>query len=207
MRRRLFIIVIFLLAGATVNVVVAWGCAAWSSADGSHIGNYQVCELQHLEQWWRDHAPAGITDSKLHPLERQELVRALVLRSFGAEYARGQTNHDVGNIRPRVASLRRGRFSWPCLAMEWSTWGRYRMEARDMLRAGGYELPLRPIWPGFAVNTLFYAAVLWLLIWGPFALRRLVRKQRGLCPACGYPVGGLATCTECGRPLPERAVV
>ena len=28
-------------------------------------------------------------------------------------------------------------------------------------------LPLGVIWPGFAVNTLFYATILWLLIFGP----------------------------------------
>ncbi len=25
-------------------------------------------------------------------------------------------------------------------------------------------IPLRPIWPGFAVNTIFYATLLWLLM-------------------------------------------
>ncbi|MHC4092208.1 MAG: hypothetical protein ACYSVY_18375, partial [Planctomycetota bacterium] len=30
MKRRLLIIAIFLLAGAVVNVAVAWGCAAWA---------------------------------------------------------------------------------------------------------------------------------------------------------------------------------
>ena len=39
-------------------------------------------------------------------------------------------------------------------------------------------LPLRPIWAHFAVNTLFYAAILWLLIRGPFVLRRFVRVNR-----------------------------
>ena len=41
-------------------------------------------------------------------------------------------------------------------------------------------LPLRPIWPGFAVNTIFYAAILWLVIPGPIALRRHIRRKRGL---------------------------
>ncbi len=72
-------------------------------------------------------------------------------------------------------------------------------------RGMGY-LPLGPIWPGFAVNTLFYAAVLWLLIPGPFALRRLIRRQRGLCPKCGYPMGESSVCTECGVELAKRAV-
>ncbi len=68
-------------------------------------------------------------------------------------------------------------------------------------------LPYRPSWPGFALNTLFYATVLWLLIPGPFALRRFVRVRRGLCPACAYPMGESAGCSECGKPLPARARV
>ena len=68
-------------------------------------------------------------------------------------------------------------------------------------------LPIRPIWPGFAVNTIFHAGVLWLLVFGPFAFRRLIRRRRGLCPACAYPMGEAGVCTECGRPLPQRAVV
>ena len=63
------------------------------------------------------------------------------------------------------------------------------------------------LWPGFAVNTLFYAAILWLLIPGPFVLRRIVRVKRGLCPACAYPAGEAAVCSECGKSLPGRAKV
>ncbi len=57
-----------------------------------------------------------------------------------------------------------------------------------------------PVWPGFAVNTFFYAAILWLLIPGPFALRRLIRRRRGLCPACGYDLRHAEheACPECG---------
>ena len=66
-------------------------------------------------------------------------------------------------------------------------------------------IPLRPIWPGFAVNTVFYAAILWLIIPGPFVLRRFIRRRRGRCPDCGYPmVGKSPVCTECGMALPGR---
>ena len=68
----------------------------------------------------------------------------------------------------------------------------------------GRFLPLCPIWPGFLLNTLLYAAILWLLIPGPFALRRFLRVRRGRCPKCAYPMGESAVCTECGRPLPRR---
>ena len=47
-------------------------------------------------------------------------------------------------------------------------------------------LPLGIGWPGFAANTAFYAAILWLLIPGSFVLRRVIRVKRGLCPKCGY---------------------
>ena len=66
-------------------------------------------------------------------------------------------------------------------------------------------LPLLPIWPGLLLNMLFYAAVLWLLICGPFALRRFIRIRRSLCPACAYPTGESVVCSECGNALPGRA--
>ena len=87
----------------------------------------------------------------------------------------------------------------------------WRLPAKAVAAAGCARtwraLPLRPIWPGFGVNTLFYAAVLWLLIPGSFVLRRFIRVSRGLCPACAYPMGESAVCSECGKALPGRARV
>jgi hypothetical protein len=62
-------------------------------------------------------------------------------------------------------------------------------------------LPLRPLWPGFAINTVFYAAILWMLFAAPGMIRRRRRIKRGLCAACAYPVGESDVCTECGRPV------
>ena len=62
------------------------------------------------------------------------------------------------------------------------------------------DLAVTPIWPGFAINTIFYGAILWLLIPGQFALRRLIRRKRGLCIACRYDLRGAEheVCPECG---------
>ena len=59
---------------------------------------------------------------------------------------------------------------------------------------------LAPIWLGFAVNTLFYAALLWLLWSGSSVTRRLIRKRRGWCLKCGYDLRHAEhdVCPECG---------
>jgi hypothetical protein len=77
----------------------------------------------------------------------------------------------------------------------------------DWFHIPGRILAYRVIPLGFAINSILYAAILWLLLGGPFALRRVARVRHGLCPNCAYPMGGSPTCTECGRPLPQRAVV
>ena len=61
-------------------------------------------------------------------------------------------------------------------------------------------LPLRPLWPGFAINTAFYAAILWLLALLPFTARRMIRHNRGHCLKCGYDLRGdfSGGCPECG---------
>lgn len=70
---------------------------------------------------------------------------------------------------------------------------------------GHHSLPLMPLWPGFAVNTAFYAAsiaTLWLTVSGGLHLMgtKKRRRKRGLCESCGYDIQGLPTCPECGRP-------
>ncbi len=67
-------------------------------------------------------------------------------------------------------------------------------------------LPIHPIWPNFALNTIFYAAILWLLFFAPGVLRRRLRIKRHQCPACAYPIGTNKLCTECGKPVTARSV-
>ncbi len=65
-------------------------------------------------------------------------------------------------------------------------------------------LPYRPIWPGFAINTILFAAILWLPF-APFHLRRYVRVKRGHCIKCNYDLRGTSggVCPECGKELCE----
>ena len=62
------------------------------------------------------------------------------------------------------------------------------------------RLPLRPIWPGLAFNTLFYALLWWLAFASIQMVKHNRRYRRGLCPLCRYDL--LADyskgCSECG---------
>ncbi len=60
-------------------------------------------------------------------------------------------------------------------------------------------LPLRPIALGLVANTAFYAVATWLLYRVFVGLRRFIRRERGLCPACAYPRGQSDVCSECGH--------
>ena len=79
---------------------------------------------------------------------------------------------------------------------------RARLNARKILIA--HDLPLEPMWSGLAINTLFIAIALWLVVAAPGDLRRVRRRWQGRCVACGYPPGVSPVCTECGAELPAR---
>ncbi len=164
MRRRLLIVAIFLLAGAVVNVAVAWGMAA----SGNLVISKRISERISKRQ----------VPSIKRQVSKTDDGSPVVLLKYNSVATAG----------------------WPL------NWGSYEFSfSMPAASPGGgiswpNALPLCPVWPRFAVNTLFYAAILWLLIPGPFALRRLIRRRRGLCPACGYDLrhGEHEACPECG---------
>ncbi len=195
MKRRLLLVAVFLLAGTIVNVAVAWGWALFGP--GLTYGPYRqtrvalvdrVCEEQSINCVWLKGRPdrfrgLGYDSSLFYRSDINERlsywrVGLPVLSVEGIHYeimSRGQRNDTYTYALPLPFVRRSGMLD---------------------------ILPFGPVWPGFAVNTIFYAAILWL----PFVVRRWMRVRRGLCPKCAYPMGESAVCTECGRAIPHRAV-
>ncbi len=68
---------------------------------------------------------------------------------------------------------------------------------------GGEGYPLRPIWPGAILNSLFYGVILFGLCRAWIALKRRRRSKRNLCARCAYSLDGIASpaCPECGQPI------
>ncbi len=204
MRRGLLIVAIFLLAGAVVNVGVAWGCGYYYAANPISLADL----------------PLQLNGSDAQPLVRRHM-------NLGAprdyEYT-AQTSFGFG-WRQRLLTawhVEEAKFfsspshecvvvvncaGWPFLSLQGECYFepepvtyRFAWLVQESSVGEWTFIPLRPIWPGFAVNTFFYATILWLLIPAPFTLRRLIRRRRGLCLACGYDLrhGKHEACPECG---------
>ncbi len=215
-------ICVFLLLGAIVNVVVAW-VGFWAT-DGQGFQR-----MVFFDRWvettgrarslWARHASDGWPEA------------ADRFRSWHGWFASGWSmgllvggsyviRRDATDVELRETFRGSGSFEveqfdcgFPFGSMRLERWSG-SPHARwfkattgdDGLSLGGQALPRRVLPVRFAINTLFYAGVLWLLFAAPFALRRRRRIKRGLCPACGYQIGTSEVCTECGKPVTPKAV-
>jgi hypothetical protein len=220
MKRRMIQIVVLLLLGAIVNVAVACGSAiiqpwprVWAPAferDNSFGPGF--CD-------WEIRVWQGAAWSRV--LSRWTIGRPVTsideLDTFGVEVlpSWARTTRPRSSDATDVLHFIEAR-GWPRLAMrsEWQTTGSGGIVFGVVEITSGYRVstdrsipwdvenprvvPVDPIWPGFAINTIFYAAILWMLFALPLALRRRRRVKRGLCPACAYPIGTSEVCTECG---------
>lgn len=65
-------------------------------------------------------------------------------------------------------------------------------------------LPYLPIWPGLALDSVIWGAVAIAGVSASRLTRCALRRRRGLCPACAYPVGASPVCTECGAAVTPR---
>ncbi|MEE9130014.1 MAG: hypothetical protein V3T84_08345 [Phycisphaerales bacterium] len=220
MKRRLTKLVVFLLFGAIVNVAVAWGCALARirsepvyfthsperSPDGREAMNFYLMYLPDVR------GSGGRTPPD---------VQRLVCFGYNARSVRWWNSLDSG------ASVQIDA-GWPVTCMTGGMWERWTggglsgtklvliqrsyvesiaVDGEESLYTEGFPrlLPLTPQHTGFAINTVFYAAVLWLLSLAPFTLRRVIRRRRGHCLKCGYDLRGTSggeVCPECGAELP-----
>ncbi|MEE8154062.1 MAG: hypothetical protein V3T53_03765 [Phycisphaerales bacterium] len=227
MKRRLFKLVVFILLGAIVNVAVAWASSIFigfadTSSDirairGSPAGGWFVETYHRFSAF------------------RVEWFRS---RSLTVDQSEGPSPGDLVptwiGLDPELNENRSMEFwdaearGWPLLAL-WSKpisvyeeldGTRHHLPKVGTIELpltpfrGGMEvipkvLPLCPIWPGFAVNTIFYAVILWLLTLGAFTARRIIRRRRGLCIKCGYNLRGTSggeVCPECGVETAAKVV-
>jgi hypothetical protein len=211
MKRWTIRILVFLLLGAIVNVAVAWGCG-YSPFFSIALADRYLTPVE-IERLWTEHACAG-SGARLSGVVAADLVatrKYLGERLFMADLDRGVLC--FGPDKAFATTLGIVEAGFPCRSMTHNTkrepvWA-VQMPPARLSTSVEWLSDCRIIWPGFAINTVFYAAVLWLLFAAPFALRRWRRIRRGLCPKCGYDLRNRPTesavCPECGEAAKQRS--
>jgi hypothetical protein len=207
------VLLLLIVGGAIINIAVAWGLTMWGPFAGASSIRSQVPDADEwLGQVPEDWPAAPNRASSNVMFGRSQLRRHAVL---GRE--------SVPEGEPFFFIQTANRSGLPMHALECGhrarIFGFGKSDSEHFNDAGevplqlvrkeyrGRRLPLRPLWPGFAINTLFYGGILWLLFAAPFALRRRRRMKRGLCPKCAYPVGLSDVCTECGKPVRPKEMM
>jgi hypothetical protein len=218
-KERTKLVVVSILLGVVINVVVAWGLAAFISV---RPPARQAPPPQPLR--WPRHVPEGWPEPSSVSIGKWWCCTTI--------QATGHTlldDPEALNVQPPAEQLSCHldvcQWGWPMRAMEiqWphsqkmlvSIW-LFRRPTEASLRSGlpvsttltrsseRTHLPLMPVWPGFAVNTLLYGAFAGLVLFAPGATRRMLRHRRGACIACGYDLAGLGQCPECGKHAEAR---
>ena len=233
----MFKLVVFLLLGAIVNVSVAWGIAIWGELDLlDHIGDTDNTTGTTLI----DEGPAcwlvmSISEigmaSTFSWLDRDGIVPPRWTEPGPAIDALPRWSHlrrpDPNGGRQDLVE---NGWGWPWISLSWTAdrtfvaaaSGQPSRLVTNVLKGIVVErpngpgeriraLPLRPYWTGFAINTIFYAAILWMLF-APFVLCRAIHRSRrrwlGRCLNCDYDLRGAGhdVCPECGLAV-ERAIL
>lgn len=202
-----------MIAGIGLTVISSWGIAVFGAfSDGELVATYGERNTKVPASL----VPEGWAPRSWHYFTGFGMRRDLVSECEWIGSTLGMTMD--GRPQRTVIHIRAG---FPMLAMTWYDFhsemrprgGSSLAEAWDLGVPLGMQakvtpalwrvesrLPVRPLWPGFAVNAAVYSLLAWGALAGLGAWRRARRRARGLCVACAHPIVGLAICPECGTP-------
>jgi hypothetical protein len=217
-KRRLILIALCLLLGVLATGGVAWWCAAAATWNGNWTSIVAPASAADPIRWlWPERAQPESTWGA--PTSRWTsrgfgVLGVEVSHEFPVEHSDG-----VVMMAANRQSTRRA--GWPLLALEtrdqfpvrhqwkpryltkytWINSIEQGIGIADVKSQNLITLPLTPRWPGFAVDVLLYAGVVFGLASLATGVRRWRRRRGGRCLRCGYELKGVGVCPECGRPV------
>jgi hypothetical protein len=193
--RRVMLMLMCIALGAVVSFLMACACLTWGRPHPLHQEMQQI-EADRASFLWRRYAAAGWPQRpddayQLNTKSVSEFVIAKYDQSTPIPNTYAITVMDAGWPLRAFRGAMRNTHTSPlvCLDLTITDW-RWPV-----------LIPRSPLWSGLLINTIFYAAISWLLIRGPAETRRRWRELRGRCGNCAYPRGESIICTECGADL------
>jgi predicted RNA-binding Zn-ribbon protein involved in translation (DUF1610 family) len=212
MKRWMLKLGLLVVGGAIINVAVAWGISEYSlhRYQNEMVSCHFVAFIKMREGRVRSDGQIGVDGYTLSQIQAMPIDEAFQhFRSVGLRFETKAAQEGFDDFRSvgfhyrytanrngeHVSALRTG-LPLKCIAGP-VLWQRLNSMSFEMRH---------PLWPGFAINTIFYAAILWVLFAAPGAVRRRLRRKRGQCAACGYSLRDITSgkCPECGERRPQR---
>ncbi len=215
-RRKLAMLLVLLCGGAIVNIAVAWGINVLSNPfSARYLFGEQISKdstTWRICLWTRIGSTYFLSQHRWVPTTRSGIIgidpTSLLPRWFDASQL---------SLNPKFETTLVGGAGFPfvCLYSNLDLDSSFTVRnSRTSIQLSTTispwpaiviprNLPLGIIPSAFAIDTFFYAGIMWLLFAAPGFVRRCVRGgriNRGLCPSCAYPVGENEVCTECGAP-------
>lgn len=214
-----------LTAGVALTLGFAWAPALWDDGSGGGYPGFWTL-ANGRSGFSRIHTTFGADFIEAYGVPPTTAVSEADTRRF-TRVAREWTGpHAILAVPGLTARELRG---WPfrCLAADYLTFNPNAspttrlvvsaltdptvvggLRVGDAIRGGsgrnyGRVLPLTPRWGGLLADIALFASAFAAFSTTLGALRRRRRRNRGLCPACGYDRSTLSTttpCPECGAP-------
>lgn len=203
-KRRVHTIVLYLVLGALLNVAVAWAFALLPTGSGRaeyclnpqaatpsevllvhSVGYSSLCNPRRFLPFLAPNFPEPTTFRGVAWWENEAL----------------DGGHDLFGIATGWPTRTLSAWREPARAGFDFEWGAVVAKGNSDMPI---VIPLHPIFRNFAINAVFYAISIWLVVGCMISMRATARLRRGLCPRCAYPRENHAVCPECGTTHKRR---
>src|SRR4051812_20338702 len=162
-KRTLLMLLLLLMGGAIVNVAVAWGIAILFPTEV--ITSFSGMQDPKQSPRWvlgvYRHG-GGVLVSSTAIFDRPEHQNSFPddLPSWSSTYKGPPSFNDALHLR----TVDEHAYGWPGVVL-FNTKNGFHFSGGMTIHwfSQDRHLPFTPIWTGFAINTIFYAAILWLL--------------------------------------------
>ncbi len=217
MSRSAFVTLGCVLFGIIATLGISWGSAMWIERDWEKaVANNQAGQFLGS---WSTERDLSLNGWNLRVESRFAAQRA---SATNGAYEEAMPTYLPDRVLPAWSSIRllpevtttvdlygyiEAAYGWPMVCMR-HTWTRTTPEGEldgsraDSLHLAGWNIPVNPVWSGLYINTIFFAAVAFMLLRGPAIVRRYSRLYRGQCPGCAKPIlpASKDLCAHCGHP-------
>lgn len=126
----------------------------------------------------------------------------------------GEVTSDIASGWPFRSTVGTMRLGWYPESFDWRRNGSVftgpmwiRRDATGARIGAPRLIPLKPLWPGFVADTIFYGVVWWVFLLALAAWTRRRRRRAGRCVHCRYDLRATPPnlpCPECGRDVASR---